>query len=103
VGYIATSPAGGHVAVYRVYVSNGDHFYTTSAEERDTVLRQGAQDVGVVGYIASSPRPGTYALHRLVSTKNGYHFYSANDREVREATRHQGYRDEGVMGYIWLE
>jgi hypothetical protein len=67
------------------------------------VLRQGAQDVGVVGYIASSPRPGTYALHRLVSTKNGYHFYSANDREVREATRHQGYRDEGVMGYIWLE
>jgi hypothetical protein len=102
-GYIAPTPKFGHVAVFRLYISNGDHFYTTSMEERDTLLNQGADDEGVVGYILSAPRQGAYALHRLVSTKNGYHFYSANAREVAEATRHQGYRDEGVMGYIWLE
>jgi Repeat of unknown function (DUF5648) len=102
-GYIAPTPKIGYVAVFRLYVSNGDHFYTTSMEERDTLLNQGAEDEGVVGYILSSPRPGAYPLHRLVSTKNGYHFYTADSREVAEATRHQSYRDEGVMGYIWLD
>ncbi|HEX7287549.1 MAG TPA: hypothetical protein VF532_15280 [Candidatus Angelobacter sp.] len=103
VGYIAKSPAWGHIAIYRIYVSNGDHFYTTSPEERDTVVSRGGRDEGVVGYILKSQRPGTLPLHRMVSTKTGMHFYSANEREVAEATRHQGYRDEGVIGFLWLE
>jgi hypothetical protein len=103
VGLIAPTPKFNHVPVFRLYVPNGDHFYTTSMEERDTLLNQGASDEGVFGYILSSPRPGTLALHRMVSTKTGMHFYSANIQEVAEATRHQGYRDEGVMGYVWLQ
>jgi len=101
VGYIAQQPS--EIPVYRIWISNGDHFYTTSAEERDMVVRRGGRDEGVVGYIATRPGPGTYALHRMVSTKTGMHFYSANAHEVEEATTHQGYRDEGVMGYIWLQ
>lgn len=103
VGYVAATQEPGYIAVYRIYVPNGDHFYTTSLEERNTIISQGAQDEGVVGYIASSQRPGTFALHRMVSTRNGMHFYSANAGEVAEATKHQGYRDEGVMGFVWLE
>jgi hypothetical protein len=101
VGYVAPQPS--EIPVYRVWVPNGDHFYTTSTEERDEVVRHGGRDEGVLGYISKDPRPGARAWHRMVSTKNGMHLYSADPHEVWEAVTHQGYRDEGVIGYIWMQ
>jgi Repeat of unknown function (DUF5648) len=103
IGYMAPTPRPDHVALFRVYVQNGDHFYTTSLEERDAVLRQGGEDEGVVGYISTSQRYGAYPLHRLVSTKTGYHFYTSNPQEAADAVRRQGFRDEGVMGYLFRD
>lgn len=103
IGYMAPTPRLDHVAVFRIYISNGDHFYTTSVEERESILRQGGEDEGVVGYIATSQRPGTYPLHRMVNPKTGYHFYSSNPQEVAEALRREGFRDEGVMGYLFRD
>ncbi|HEX7287548.1 MAG TPA: hypothetical protein VF532_15275 [Candidatus Angelobacter sp.] len=102
VGVISSAPARDTAALFRIYIANGDHFYTTSQEERNAVLAQGGRDEGVVGYVARSQQPGTAPVHRMVSTKTGMHFYSANAQEVAEATMHQGYRDEGVIGYLWL-
>lgn len=103
VGYVASGQAPGTTALYRILIANGDHFYTTDANERNTVLGQGGRDEGVVGYVATSQQPGTQPLHRMVSTKSGMHFYSAYGPEVVEATTHQGYREEGVIGYVWAQ
>jgi hypothetical protein len=56
-GYIASSPVCGAIPLYRVYqVSSGDHFYTTSADERDSALRGGYINEGIAGYVWPTPR-----------------------------------------------
>jgi len=55
-GYIGTSPACGSVPLYRVYhPGTADHFYTTSAAERDAALRSGYTNEGVAGYVWAGP------------------------------------------------
>jgi hypothetical protein len=56
-GFIATSPVCGAVALHRlVHRSNGDHFYTTSAAERDSAIMSGAYvSEGVAGYVWTEP------------------------------------------------
>ena len=101
VGYIASAQAPGTTALYRLVGGNGDHLYTTDANEKNTLISQGWKDEGVVGYVATSQQPGTLPLVRMVNSKTGQHFYSANAQEVTEATTHQGYRQEIVVGYVW--
>jgi hypothetical protein len=56
-GFIATSPVCGAVALYRtVHNSNGDHFYTTSIAERDLAIASGGYiNEGIAGYVWTSP------------------------------------------------
>ena len=103
VGFVATGQAPGTTPLYRLSNPNGDHLYTTDANERSALLGQGWGDEGVIGYVATSQQSGTLPLHRMISTKTGMHFYSANAQEVVEATTHQGYREELVIGYIWTQ
>ncbi|MEZ4394039.1 MAG: hypothetical protein R3A48_23440 [Polyangiales bacterium] len=56
-GHIAQSAVCGAVPLYRVYrPANGDHFYTTSAGERDSALSGGYVSEGVAGYVWPSPQ-----------------------------------------------
>lgn len=52
-GYIATaSDTAGSTPLYRVFLgASGDHFYTTSAAERDNAIAGGYVDEGVAGYV----------------------------------------------------
>ena len=100
VGYVATSQESGTAPLYRILLGNGDHFYTPSADERNTVLGQGGKDEGIVGYIATSQQPGTKPLYRLVSTKDGTHLYTTNPGDLATAAA-QGYRQEGIAGYVF--
>jgi len=55
-GYIGSSPTCGAIPLYRTYLPrNGDHFYTTSAAERDAALRAGYLNEGIAGYVWPSP------------------------------------------------
>lgn len=51
-GYMATSPVCGAVALHRFYAPhNNDHFYTTDFEEAAKVRSWGWKDEGVAGYV----------------------------------------------------
>lgn len=100
VGYLASSQQSGTTPLYRVLLSNGDHLYTTSADEKNAAVGNGGKDEGVVGYIATSQQPGTQPLYRLRNRKDGTHLYTSNPAEVASASA-QGYQQEGVTGYLF--
>ena len=52
VGYIATSQLAGTQPFYQITSPDGaNHFYTTSAGERDQVVGRGWKDEGTIGYV----------------------------------------------------
>ncbi len=52
VGYIATSQLAGTQPFYQITSPDGaNHFYTTSAGERDQVVGRGWKDQGTIGYV----------------------------------------------------
>ena len=66
-GYVSAAPAAGLVPLYRLWKADdtGDHFYTTSASERDRAVSQyGYEYEGVEGYVSASGAPGLVPLFR---------------------------------------
>ena len=89
------------VPLYRMF-GQGDHFYTTSEAEKNSVARAGVyKDEGTEGYLAVSEAPGTTEFYRMVMNRGGAvdHFYTTSAGE-RQSALSSGYRDEGVAGYI---
>jgi len=80
----------------------GDHFYTTSVEERDRAMANfGYQDEGIACEVFSHvfdtpPVPGTVPLFRLFKLDNGDHFYTTSEAERDRALASFGYQDEGI-------
>ena len=63
---------------------------------------RGYRDDGIVGYIASTQAPGTMPLYRLSSPDGSTHFYTASTTE-KSQFQGQGWKDEGVAGYIYQQ
>jgi hypothetical protein len=63
-------------------------------------VSKGLQDQGIVGYIATSQQPGTMKMYRLYNPGLGQHFYTVSEAE-RQQTIQAGFKDEGVIGYVW--
>jgi hypothetical protein len=56
IGYWSTTPRCGAVPLYRLYIdSAGDHFYTTSAAERDAAVGAGFTFEKISGYVWNTP------------------------------------------------
>jgi hypothetical protein len=53
-GFVARSAVCGAVPLYRLFLG-GNHFYTTSAPERDSAIASGYEDRGIVGYVWTTP------------------------------------------------
>jgi hypothetical protein len=69
----------------------GDHFYTTSAAERDDAIASfGYQSEGTACYVFDSPVIG-----------NGDHFYTISQQERDNAIARHGYEDEGTACYVF--
>jgi hypothetical protein len=83
-----TSQATGTIPLYRFWSNRlGDHFYTTSASERDSIIAtydtNTWQYEGVAYYVypQSSTVAGTVSVARFWSPELQTHFYTADDSE----------------------
>jgi hypothetical protein len=91
--------------LYRFYnTSSGSHFYTASAEERDTVRARWSAVYTYEGavYNVSLTAANSSPMYRFYNKRNGSHFYtvSAEERDRVIATLGATYGYEGVCYYI---
>ena len=87
--------ASGAKPVYRLYnLKSGDHHYTTSVGERDTLLASGDwRDEGTAFWSG-----GPVEVYRLYNgrLKRGQHHYTTSAGERDALVANHGWRDEGV-------
>lgn len=78
--------------MYRLYNKNsGEHFYTGSQEERDTLIKEGWQDEGTGWY---APVNGGEDVYRLYNPEGDHHY--TTDANERDALVKLGWKDEGI-------
>ncbi|KAF8881507.1 hypothetical protein BD779DRAFT_1445442, partial [Infundibulicybe gibba] len=103
-GHIWTSQQPGTVPLYRLWDSLGqDHFYTTSATERDNaVASMKYTNEGIAGFAYPGRMCGATALFRLFSPSRSDHLYTQNKAERMGLTRPGAstYIAEGISAYI---
>lgn len=76
-----------------------DHFYTTSADERDNAVKiYGYRFEGIACNVFAAPQTGTVPLHRLVKET---HFYTISDAERDNAISNLGYVSEGEACFVY--
>lgn len=92
----------GTTRLYRLYnPRTGDHFYTTSAIERDNAIAMyGYQDERTECFVFATQAPGTTSLFRLVNPATGDHFYTASAAERDNTIAAFGYKAEGVACFV---
>lgn len=88
------------VPLYRLYsVAATDHFYTTSAVERDSAAAGAYQYEGIAGYIFPTEECGAIPLFRMYNPGVLDHFYTTSAGETDFAAG-GGYVREGTTGYV---
>lgn len=95
--FLMQSQTAGTTPLYSLTSSTDAMLSTNGSEGAGTF-----QNSGVVGYIATSQEPGTVPFYRMVNTKDGKHFATASPQEHAQALS-GGYRDDGILGYVWQQ
>jgi len=92
------------IPIYRSFNSSStDHFFTTTAKERDAAATNGWKYEGIQASISSRNAPNMVPLYRLFYS-NGIksdHFYTTSETEKNDAVSTLGYTYEGVAAYIY--
>jgi hypothetical protein len=89
----------GLLPFYRLSNPNsGEHFYTISAAEKDTLVTAGWYLEGNNGCIADAPVCGAVTLWRLAAAT---HMFTTDVAE-RDSLVSQGWLLEGPAGYVWM-
>jgi uncharacterized repeat protein (TIGR02543 family) len=103
--WVATKPApkpalGTPVSVYRLYNQNsGLHHYTTSASERDALVKLGWKNEGTSFRAAKqNSASGLKPVYREYNPHNGNHNWTLNPSEHKTLVK-LGWKDEGVAWY----
>ncbi len=80
----------------------GDHFYTTSTNERENAsARFGYRDEGIACYVFGIQVNQTVPLYRLLHPTNGDHFYTTSATERTNAISMYSYLDEGIGCFVF--
>lgn len=96
----AASAASDTAFFFRLFnPRTNDHFYTTDIAEKNTAIRRGFVDEGIVGAIFTADGIRKTPLFRLFKKSTGDYFYTVNPFE-RDAAIASGYVFEKVAGYV---
>ncbi len=103
----AAQPSG-TLPVYRFYNSTtGDHFYTASESEKDSLVNNSSSGYSLEGTVffadASQADPAEVAVYRFYDSIKGKHFYTAStdERNALQNNPQWGYAYEGVAFYAY--
>ncbi len=103
-GYVFSTQVTGSIPLYRLVLATStvlDHFYTTSAAERDNAVKTYSYKYeGIQCYVLPTQMRGTTPLYRLVNSKPD-HFYTISSPEKDNAVKSYGYKYEGIASYIF--
>lgn len=84
------------VKMFRLYNPNsGEHFYTSSASEKQNLIDEGWNDEGIGWY---APLHSDTPVYRLYNPNGEEHHYTANEEE-KENLVEAGWKDEGIGWY----
>lgn len=82
--------------MYRVYnKKNGEHLYTASVGEKNSLVKLGWRDEGVAW---TAPQKSNTPVYRLYDKNHGAHLYTTDTKE-RSTLLKEGWRDEGIAWY----
>ena len=90
--------------VYRFYNStNGEHFYTASAAEKDVLLGQFASVFNYEGVAFNAPVQGDQPLYRFCKPGTSQHLFTASntERDALITNPNSGYTYEGVACNVY--
>ena len=91
------TPEAVPVSVYRMYNrKTGDHFYTVSKDEKNSLSGTGWLDEGI-GWIA--PSWSLTPVYRVYNEKSGEHLYTMDTEEKDRLASVPGWKDEGICWY----
>lgn len=86
------------VPVYRLFNrKTGEHFYTTSAYERQVCVNLGVWNAeGIAWY---SPKVSSEPIYRVSNPNNGYEHHYTKSKSEKDWLVSLGWRDEGIAFY----
>lgn len=80
----------------------GDHFYTTSTEERDRAISNyGYKGEGTACYVYKTKVRSSIPFYRLYNRANGDHFYTTSAEERDRVISKYGYRSENITCFVF--
>lgn len=99
--YAAPAPKDGFVPVYRLFnPTNGQHFYTASADERDYDINQlGFHYDFIAFYAATASGNGFMPVYRLYNPSTSDRLFTVSSEERDGAVNNFGYKYEAVAFY----
>ncbi len=93
----AANLSDNYVVVYRMFnTRTGEHFYTTSAQEREELYLKGWNAEGC-GWVAPAESEYTQPVYRLFHPGLGDHHYTVSEEERQDCIQNKGWRDEGIL------
>jgi Repeat of unknown function (DUF5648)/Beta/Gamma crystallin len=99
-GYVAKTQMRRTIPLYRLFLSNGRHFYTIDNNEVNSVQQQnyGNKNEGIAGYVSERQTRDTLPFYRLL---NNGHFYTTNEQEKNVFVQNGG-KFENIAGYLFI-
>jgi len=98
--YAGATDQPGLTALYRLYSpGSGNHFYTTSLAERNTIVGNASYvDEGISGYVFPGTAAGRKPLYRAYNPQTGQHRFIGNPDEYN--TLPAPWQKEGTAAYV---
>src|SRR6266511_996892 len=96
------TPQPGTTDLYRCFnQTSGDHFYTTSAAERDNAVATAGYVFETTACYVFGGQPGPTDFYRCFNQTNRDHFYTTSLAERDNAVATAGYVAEGIACYLF--